>query len=201
MIAIIDYNTGNLFSVTCALDRLGAEYVVTSSPEEIKAADSVILPGVGEASSAMSNLRATGLDKLIPTLKVPVLGICIGMQLMCRSSEEGKASCMGIFSNEVLRLKGEELNGDSLKVPHMGWNSITNLRTTLFEGIDEGEYLYFVHSFAPAIGKATIATTSYGTDFSSALYSGNFFGTQFHPEKSGGVGERILRNFINIKID
>ncbi len=199
MIAIIDYNTGNLFSVTCALDRIGAEYSVTSSAEEILNADSVILPGVGEASSAMYNLRATGLDKLIPALEIPVLGICIGMQLMCRSSEEGGASCMGIFPNEVVRLKSGGCDGGNLKVPHMGWNRVTSLRTALFAGIDEGEYLYFVHSFAPAIGDATIATTSYGSVFSSALSTKNFFGTQFHPEKSGGAGEKILRNFINIK--
>lgn len=193
MIAIIDYNTGNLFSVTCALDRLGAEYRVTGSPEEIMSAERVILPGVGEASSAMANLKARGLDKLIPQLGMPVLGICIGMQLMCKSSEEGTATCMGIFPNEVVRLKG-----DGIKIPHMGWNSISNLSTPLFEGISEGEYLYFVHSFAPITGEATIAVTNYGTDFSSAICIKNFFGTQFHPEKSGSVGERILRNFINL---
>jgi len=194
MIAIIDYNTGNLFSLTSSLERLGAEYVVTSSPEVIRAADYVILPGVGEASSAMAKLVERDLDLLIPTLEMPVLGICIGMQLMCRSSEEGSAKCMGIFDNEVERLRGE-----SIKVPHMGWNRITNLKSELFAGIDEGEYLYFVHSYAPNVGSCTIASTEHGTEFSSALSFKNFYGTQFHPEKSGVAGEKILSNFINIK--
>ena len=194
MIAIIDYNTGNLFSLTCALDRLGEKYVLTSSREVISSADSVILPGVGEASSAMENLKDRGLDKIIPSLNVPVLGICIGMQLMCKSSEEGKTKCMGIFPNEVKRLKGE-----GIKVPHMGWNSVREMSTQLFAGIEEGEYLYFVHSYAPTIGLSTISLTTHGQEFSSALASGNFFGTQFHPEKSGDVGVKILRNFIDIK--
>lgn len=193
MIAIIDYNTGNLFSLASSLERLGAEYVITSSPEVIKAADYVILPGVGEASSSMKKLVERGLDVLIPTLEMPVLGICIGMQLMCRSSEEGAARCMGIFDNEVVRLKG-----DAIKVPHMGWNRVTKLKSELFTGIDEGEYLYFVHSYAPSPGSLTISSTKHGTEFSSALARRNFFGTQFHPEKSGAAGERILKNFINI---
>ncbi len=194
MIAIIDYNTGNLFSLASSLERLEAEYVITSSPEVIRAADSVILPGVGEASSSMKKLQERALDILIPTLEMPVLGICIGMQLMCKSSEEGAARCMGIFDNEVVRLKG-----DGVKVPHMGWNRVINLKSKLFTGIDEGEYLYFVHSYAPSPGPYTIASTKHGTEFSSALAHNNFFGTQFHPEKSGAAGERILKNFINIK--
>ncbi|MFA5848462.1 MAG: imidazole glycerol phosphate synthase subunit HisH [Bacteroidales bacterium] len=195
MIAIIDYNTGNLFSLASSLERLGAGYIITSSPEVIRAADYVILPGVGEASTSMTKLVERGLDILIPTLEMPVLGICIGMQLMCRSSEEGAARCMRIFDNEVVRLKG-----DAIKVPHMGWNRVYNLKSELFTGIDEGEYLYFVHSYAPSPGTYTIASTEHGTVFSSAIARNNFFGTQFHPEKSGAAGERILKNFINIII-
>jgi len=194
MIAIIDYNTGNLFSLTSSLDRLGAGYIITSSPEVIRSADSVILPGVGEASTAMANLKERGLDKIIPTLEIPVLGICIGMQLMCNSSEEGDTRCMGIFSNDVCRLRGEKI-----KVPHMGWNSIVNLGSKVFEGISEGEFLYFVHSYAPDKGQCTISTTEHGVEFSSALSFKNFYGTQFHPEKSGEAGEKILNNFINLK--
>ena len=195
MTAIIDYNTGNLFSLISALERVGADYRLTSDPEEILSADSVILPGVGEASNAMSELRSRGLDKVIPLIKVPVLGICIGMQLMCSSSEEGNTECLGIFPNKVLKLKGK-----GIKIPHMGWNSIANTRSPLFAGIEEGAYFYFVHSFAPECNEFTAATTEYGELFSSALYNNNFYGTQFHPEKSGEMGERLLRNFIKIKI-
>ncbi|MDD3034663.1 MAG: imidazole glycerol phosphate synthase subunit HisH [Bacteroidales bacterium] len=195
MTAIIDYNTGNLFSLISALERVGADYRLTSDPEEIFSADSVILPGVGEASNAMSELRSRGLDKVIPLIKVPVLGICIGMQLMCSSSEEGNTECLGIFPNKVLKLKGK-----GIKIPHMGWNSIANTRSPLFAGIEEVAYFYFVHSFAPECNEFTAATTEYGELFSSALYKNNFYGTQFHPEKSGEMGERLLRNFIKIKI-
>lgn len=195
MTAIIDYNTGNLFSLISALERVGVDYRLTSDPEEILSADSVILPGVGEASNAMSELRKRGLDKVIPLIKVPVLGICIGMQLMCSSSEEGDTECLGIFPNKVLKLKGK-----GIKIPHMGWNSIANTRSPLFAGIEEGVYFYFVHSFAPLCNEYTAATTEYGELFSSALSKNNFYGTQFHPEKSGETGERLLRNFIKIKI-
>jgi len=195
MTAIIDYNTGNLFSLISALERVGADYRLTSDPEEILSAESVILPGVGEASNAMSELRNRGLDKVIPLIKVPVLGICIGMQLMCSSSEEGNTECLGIFPNKVLKLKG---NG--IKIPHMGWNSIANTHSPLFAGIEEGAYFYFVHSYAPECNEFTAATTEYGELFSSALFKNNFYGTQFHPEKSGEVGEILLRNFIKIKI-
>jgi len=195
MTAIIDYNTGNLFSLISALERVGADYRLTSDPEEIFSADSVILPGVGEASNAMSELRNRGLDQVIPLIKVPVLGICIGMQLMCSSSEEGNTECLGIFPNKVLKLKGK-----GIKIPHMGWNSIANTRSPLFAGIEEVAYFYFVHSFAPECNEFTAATTEYGELFSSALYKNNFYGTQFHPEKSGEMGERLLRNFIKIKI-
>lgn len=195
MTAIIDYNTGNLFSLISSLERVGADYRLTSDPEEILSADSVILPGVGEASNAMSELRKRDLDKVIPHIKVPVLGICIGMQLMCSRSEEGDTECLGIFPNKVLKLRGK-----GIKIPHMGWNSVANTHSPLFTGIPEGTYFYFVHSFAPECNEFTSAITEYGELFSSALSKNNFYGTQFHPEKSGEAGERLLRNFIKIKI-
>lgn len=195
MTAIIDYNTGNLFSLMSALERVGADYTVTSDPKEILSADSVILPGVGEASNAMSELRKRGLDKVIPLIRVPVLGICIGMQLMCSRSEEGNTDCLGIFPNKVLKLHGK-----GIKIPHMGWNSVVNTSSPLFKEISEGAYFYFVHSFAPESNELTVATTEYGEIFSSALAKMNFYGTQFHPEKSGEIGEKLLRNFIKIKI-
>lgn len=193
MIAVIDYDTGNLRSVANALRRLGAEYTLTSSPDEIRSADRVLLPGVGEASSAMAKLRERGLVEVIRSLTQPVLGICIGVQLLCRHSEENDTECLGIFENEVRRF---DLPG--LKVPHMGWNSINGLRTPLFDGIDEGAYVYYVHSFAPTLNADTIATTEYGIPFSAAIARGNFFGTQFHPEKSASVGERLLQNFLKL---
>ena len=193
MIAVIDYDTGNLRSVANALGRLGAEYTLTSSPDEIRSADRVLLPGVGEASSAMAKLRERGLVEVIRSLTQPVLGICIGVQLLCRHSEENDTECLGIFENEVRRF---DLSG--LKVPHMGWNSINGLRTPLFDGIDEGAYVYYVHSFAPTLNADTIATTEYGLPFSAAIARGNFFGTQFHPEKSASVGERLLQNFLKL---
>lgn len=193
MIAVIDYDTGNLRSVANALGRLGAEYTITSSPEAIRSADRVLLPGVGEASSAMAKLRERGLVDVIYSLTQPVLGICIGVQLLCRHSEENDTECLGIFENEVHRF---DLPG--LKVPHMGWNSINGLRTPLFDGIDEGAYVYYVHSFAPTLNADTIATTEYGVPFSAAIARGNFFGTQFHPEKSASIGERLLQNFLKL---
>ncbi len=193
MIAVVDYDTGNLYSVASALGRLGAEYRITASPGEIRAAERVLLPGVGEASSAMAKLRERGLVDVIRSLTQPVLGICIGVQLMCRSSEENDTECMGIFDHRVRRF---DLPG--MKVPHMGWNSIENLRTGLFEGIAEGDYVYYVHSFAPEVGAGTIATTTYGLPFSAAIARDNFYGTQFHPEKSESVGERILHNFLKL---
>ena len=193
MIAVIDYDTGNLRSVANALGRLGAEYTLTSSPDEIRSADRVLLPGVGEASSAMAKLRERGLVDVIRSLTQPVLGICIGVQLLCRHSEENDTECLGIFENEVRRF---DLSG--LKVPHMGWNSINGLRTPLFDGIDEGAYVYYVHSFAPTLNADTIATTEYGLPFSAAIARGNFFGTQFHPEKSASVGERLLQKLLKL---
>lgn len=196
MIAITDYKTGNLRSVENALKRLGAEYIVTADESIIRSADRVILPGVGEASSAMANLRATGLDRVIPTLTVPTLGICIGMQLMCEKSQEGDTLTMGIFPTVVKRFAPDKSRG--IKVPHMGWNTITDLRGPLFEGIAEGTWVYYVHSYAPEVCRCTVAHTSNGVDFSGALCNNNFYGTQFHPEKSGAAGEAILRNFLKL---
>lgn len=194
MIAIIDYRMGNLRSVENALTRCGAEYVVTSDPDVIKAADKVILPGVGNAGEAMQNLREFGLDKLIPTLRKPVLGICVGMQVMCRYTEEGDAKCMGLFDVDVRKFEASP----ELKVPHMGWNSISNLESKLLRGVDGGSDVYFVHSYYAALCCDTIATTRHGKMFSAALKYENFYGTQFHPEKSGSIGEKILKNFIEL---
>lgn len=195
MIAIIDYSTGNIRSVVNAIERLGASYVVTSDHELIRSADHVLLPGVGEAAGAMQALRERGLDKLIPELHQPLLGICIGMQLLCLSSAEGDVECMGVFDTRV-----KLLESPGLKIPEMGWNSIENLRSPLFEGIEPQSYVYYVHSYAAEIhANQTIATTDYGTQFSAALSRDNFYGCQFHPEKSGSIGERILGNFIKFK--
>ena len=198
MTAIIDYDTGNLRSVAEALRRAGAEFTVTADPATLLRAERVILPGVGEASSAMARLREKGLDTLVPALTCPVLGICIGMQLLCRSSEEGDARCMGIFPTQVLRLPATAADGARLKVPHVGWDTITSLRSPLFDETAGETYVYYVHSFAAEPCAATIATTDYGRPFSAALGSGNFFGTQFPPEKSGAAGARILLNFLNL---
>lgn len=196
MIAIIDYDTGNLRSVCNALDRIGAEYVLTDDPKVIARADRVLLPGVGEASSAMQKLQERGLCDVIKSLKVPVLGICIGMQLMCRHSQEGDVDCLGIFDADVCRFEPDLAAG--VKVPHMGWNAVTDLKTGLFEGLEDGEFVYFVHSYAASVCEDTIAVSDNGRKFSAAMRRGNFYGAQFHPEKSGDVGERILRNFMNI---
>ena len=198
MIAVVDYDTGNLRSVADALHRAGADFTLTDDPALLRRADRVILPGVGEASSAMSKLRERGLDTVIPTLTQPVLGICIGMQLMCLASEEGDAECMGIFPTRVLRLPTLAEAGERLKVPHVGWDTVSGLRTPLFRGMAEDTYVYYVHSFAAEPCEATIATTCYGLPFSAALGRGNFFGTQFHPEKSGRAGALILQNFLNL---
>ena len=198
MTAIIDYDTGNLRSVAEALRRAGAEFTVTADPATLLRAERVILPGVGEASSAMARLREKGLDTLVPALTCPVLGICIGMQLLCRSSEEGDAACLGIFPTDVVRLPDRTANGP-LKVPHMGWDTVDTLRGPLFEGIDAQTYVYYVHSYAPRLCDAAIAATDYGMRFSAALARNNFFGTQFPPEKSGAAGSRILRNFLTLK--
>jgi len=193
MITIVDYDAGNIKSVVCALERLGADYELTDDPAKIAAARKLILPGVGNAADAMRSLREKGLVDVIRGIRKPVLGICVGMQLMCRRSEEGDAQCIGLFDTDVTRLEpdGEE------KVPHMGWNAIGNLEGKLFKGIDSGAYVYFVHSYAPGLCTDTIATCRHGGRlFSAALKYENFYGTQFHPEKSGSVGEQILKNFL-----
>lgn len=194
MIAIIDYKMGNLRSVENALKRLGAEFVVTADAEVIRRADRVLLPGVGNAAEAMENLRKTDLVDVIRSLRRPVLGICVGMQVMCRHSEEGDVKCLGIFDAHVKRFvpTAEE------KVPHMGWNSIGNLESKLFKDIKGGEMVYYVHSYYPELCPDTIATTRHGVMFSAALKYENFYGTQFHPEKSGDVGERIIANFLKL---
>lgn len=196
MIAIIDYDTGNLRSVCNALDRIGAGYVLTDDPEVIASAERVLLPGVGEASTAMEKLRERGLCEVVKGLKVPVLGICIGMQLMCRHSEEGDVDCLGIFDSAVRRF--EALPSQGVKVPHMGWNSLRGLQSPLFEGLSEGDFVYFVHSFAADVCASTIAVSDNGREFSAAMNKDNFYGVQFHPEKSGEVGEQILRNFLKL---
>ena len=191
-IAIIDYGAGNVQSVLFALERLGFEGIVTNDWNTIKKADKVIFPGVGEASSAMKMLQESGLDVLIPTLKQPVLGICLGMQLMCKYSEEGNTNGLGIFDVNVVKFSQE------VKVPQMGWNTIFNLKTPLFEGIKENEFMYLVHSYYASLSENTIATTNYELEYSTALQRENFFGVQFHPEKSGIFGEQILKNFLNL---
>lgn len=196
MIAVVDYDTGNLCSVCNALGRIGAQYCVTSNIDIIRSADRVLLPGVGEASSAMEKLRERDLCRVIKQLSQPVLGICIGMQLMCRSSEEGNAECLGIFDTAVRRFLPNKEEG--VKVPHMGWNSIENLRSPLFKGVSEGAFVYFVHSFAADINDDCIAKSANGRQFAAALAKDNFFGTQFHPEKSGDIGDAVLRNFMNL---
>lgn len=191
-ITIIDYGAGNIQSIQFALNRLGFEGILTNNPDEISSADKVIFPGVGEASSAMKKLKNTGLDELIPTLKQPVLGICLGMQLMCNHTEEGNTKGLGIFDTNVIRFSNE------VKVPQMGWNTIYNLQSPLFQGINGNEYLYLVHSFYAPLSENTIAITNYETEYSSALQRYNFYGVQFHPEKSGKVGEQILKNFLEL---
>lgn len=195
MTAIVDYSAGNIRSVTNALDRLGADYILTDDPRKIASADKVILPGVGNAASAMKNLRAKELDTVIRKLRTPVLGICVGMQIMCRESEEGEVQCMDIFDCRVTRLKAQP----DAKVPHVGWNAICNLEGRLFKGLGDGCFVYFVHSFAADTCCDTIATCMHGDRlFSAALRYENFYGTQFHPEKSGDTGEMILANFLAI---
>lgn len=191
-IVIINYGAGNIQSILFAIERLGYSAVLTNNPEEIKAADKVIFPGVGEASYAMKMLKESGLDTLIPTLKQPVLGICLGMQLMCNHTEEGDTTGLGIFDVDVIKFSPK------VKVPQMGWNTIYNLKSDLFKEVAEKEYMYLVHSFYAPLCEETIATTDYEVPYSSALENKNFFGTQFHPEKSGDLGEKILGNFLKL---
>jgi len=197
-VAVIKYNAGNIRSVSFALERLGINHTITADSEEIKNADKVIFPGVGEASSTMSYLKKHKLDKLILSLKQPVLGICLGMQLMCSLSEEGDVDCLGIFDEKVMRFELPSPNTEFIKVPHMGWNTLETVNSALFDVSLENKYVYFVHSFYVALGKHTAAKTNYILPFSSALHKDNFYATQFHPEKSGDVGSRILRNFLKL---
>lgn len=193
MTIIADYGVGNLRSVKNALHRLGEEYLVSADSDALISARRVILPGVGDASEAMKKLKTSGLAQIIPQLTCPVLGICVGMQLMCSSSEEGPTQCLGIFPTKVVKL-----HDGRLKVPHVGWDSIASLRSPLLKGLIEEEMVYYVHSFAPELCSNTIAVTDYCSPFSAALASGNFFGTQFHPEKSGSAGAKILENFLQL---
>ncbi len=193
-VAIVKYNAGNIFSVVHALQRLGVEPLLTDSEEELRRADRVIFPGQGEASTAMHYLQERGLDKVIPSLTQPVLGICIGQQLMCRHSEEGDVDCLGIFDAEVKRFSPTRHED---KVPCMGWNRIYDTKSELMTGI-EGQFVYFVHSFYVPSCPETIATADYIQPYSAALHKNNFYATQFHPEKSGSVGERIIRNFLEL---
>ncbi|MEJ2584907.1 MAG: imidazole glycerol phosphate synthase subunit HisH [Robiginitalea sp.] len=191
-IVIVNYGAGNIQSIRFAFQRLGYSLELSSDPDRIRRADKVIFPGVGEASSAMEKLTQSGLDTLIPELKQPVLGICLGMQLMCRSSEEGPTKGLDIFEVEVLRFDGK------LKVPQIGWNSIHHLKSPLFEGVRESEFIYLVHSFYAPLCNETIAISDYGLPYSAALARDNFFGLQFHPEKSGKAGAHMLRNFLKL---
>ena len=194
-VAVIKYNAGNIRSVDYALKCLGVEAVITSDEAVLRAADKVIFPGVGEAETTMSFLRSSGMDKLIKELSQPVLGICLGMQLMCRHSEEGDVDCLGIFDTDVRRFVSQRHED---KVPHMGWNTLTKTNSELFKGFTKEEFVYFVHSFYVPVNECTAAVTDYILPFSAALHKDNYYATQFHPEKSGSVGERILRNFLEL---
>lgn len=208
-IAIIKYNAGNIRSVLYALERIGHTAIVTDDAAEIRNADKVIFPGVGEASTAMNYLKEINLDQLICSLEQPVLGICLGMQLMCKYSEENDTKCLGIFDEKVRRfsprlrviasgVKQERGSGGEAKVPQIGWNNIYDLETGLFNNIPNNSYCYFVHGYYAAKGEHTIATTDYVQPYSSALHKDNFYGVQFHPEKSASTGEQILKNFIGL---
>lgn len=192
-VAIVQYNAGNVQSVLYALERIGATATVTDDPGVLQSADKVIFPGVGEASSAMRYLREKGLDKVIVDLRQPVLGICLGMQLMCASSEENNTECLGIFDEKVRQFRPD---AGRQKVPQMGWNNIFRLKSPLFNNVPNDSYCYFVHGYYAALGEHTIAVTDYVEEYSSALQAGNFYGVQFHPEKSAATGEQILRNFL-----
>ena len=199
-IVIIKYNAGNIRSVDFALQRLGVSASVTADPDEIRRADCVIFPGVGEASTTMSYLKYHKLDTLICDLRQPVLGVCLGLQLMCAHSEEGDTTCLGIFPEKVKKFVLLQDDSTSFKIPHMGWNSISELKTPLFDHISEEEYFYFVHSYYATTGDDTAATCNYIVPFSAALQRGNYYATQFHPEKSGKTGAKILENFINLEV-
>lgn len=194
-IVILKYNAGNIRSVDYALNRLGVQATITDDHDLIRQADKVIFPGVGEAKYTIEYLRAHGLDKLLLELKNPVLGICLGMQLMCNHSEEGDASLLGIFDQEVKKFQSPS---NDFKVPHMGWNTLTDTKSPLFHDVHDEESTYFVHSYYVPVCEDTIATTDYIHPFSAALHKDNYYATQFHPEKSAGVGERILKNFLEL---
>lgn len=191
-VSIIKYNTGNVQSVLFALERIGINAIVTDNKNLLTTSDKVIFPGVGEASSAMKHLKEKNLDEVIVNLKQPVLGICLGMQLMCQFSEEGNTNCLGIFDNKIKLFKGD------FKVPQIGWNTIYNLKTNLYQGIKENEYMYFVHSYYAEISEHTIAKTNYELEYSSSLQKNNFYAAQFHPEKSSDSGQQLLENFIKL---
>jgi glutamine amidotransferase len=191
-LVIINYGAGNIKSIQFAFKRMGIDAILSNDPEEILAADKIIFPGVGEASTAMKMLKESGLDLLIPKLKQPVLGICLGMQLLCEYTEEGNTKGLGIFNTKVKRFD------NTVKVPQMGWNVIKDLKSDLFKGIKENEYMYLVHSYYAEHCQQTIAKTDYGINYASALQHDNFFGVQFHPEKSSLAGAKILENFLNL---
>lgn len=199
-VAIVKYNAGNVQSVIYALNRLGIEPIITDDENELRSADKVIFPGVGEASTAMNYLRKVGLDKVLPTLTQPFLGVCIGQQLMCKHSQEGNTTCLGIFPVEVVKFpEGKDEKGDMIKVPHMGWNKLRGLQGPLFEGLDpQHSYVYYVHSYHAELSEYTIAKTEYFHEYSAALHKDNFYAVQFHPEKSGEIGAKILENFLNL---
>lgn len=195
-VVIVKYNAGNIYSVDYALKRIGIEPIITADKEIIRKADRIIFPGQGEAATTMQYLRKNQLDVLIKDLKQPVLGICIGMQLMCNYSEEGNTDCLGIFDTEVLKFQPQKHQD---KVPHMGWNQLCNLKSPLFSKELEDQFVYFVHSYYVPLNKHTVATTDYIQPFSAALQKDNFYAMQFHPEKSGKIGEIILKNFLSLK--
>lgn len=194
-LVIIKYNAGNTRSLQYALQRLGLNPLISDNPEDILSADKIIFPGVGEASSAMNYLREKQLDKVIKLAKQPFLGICLGMQLMCVHSEENDTTCLGIFNEKVKLFTS---NDSKLKIPQVGWNTITELKSDLFKGISDNSYCYFVHSYFADAGQHTIATTNYCVPFSAALHKNNFYGVQFHSEKSAYIGEKIIENFLHI---
>ncbi len=191
-IVIIDYGAGNVKSVQFALERLGYEATCSNDAKIIKSADKVIFPGVGEAQSAMKEIKKFGLEKVIPNLKQPVLGICLGMQLMCRYSEENNTECLNIFPMDVIKFD------DTLKVPQISWNTLTNLKDPLFKNVKEDSFVYYVHSYYVPANELTVASTNYGLKYAGAFQKDNFYACQFHPEKSSDVGEQILRNFIRL---
>lgn len=195
MIAIVKYNAGNIYSVYCACKRLGFEPIITDDVALLRSADKVIFPGVGDARAAMTYLQEQGLDQVIRSLSQPVLGICVGMQLLCKHSEEGDVDCLGVFDANVEKFRPTDA---TYKVPQMGWNTIGDLKSPLFVEVPEQSYVYYVHSYRVPVCADTIAQTDYCGWYSAALHKDNFYATQFHPEKSGSIGEQILKNFLTL---